>query len=189
MPSKKTIVELMIRIMIKHDFIKKDDSQALSDGFEKSSVDSFVDFLLEEGIVQQDDILLVLEEAYGITSFDVQGYFFDHDLLHQFPKSVMLRNAFIPLEHDDNVLIVIAADPSDENLLEVIGESVSYDVVFLVGIRGDICDAVKEFYDKSLTEVDPDQDARNIPDDLNPDVLRIEPDFQQEQVIKIEDED
>ena len=72
----------------------------------------------------------------------------------------MLRNAFIPLEVDENILIVIASEPDNGELLNIIGEFVSYDVRIDVGIRLDITDAISEYYEKSLTEVDEDLDLR-----------------------------
>ena len=42
----------------------------------------------------------------------------------------------------------------------MIGEHVSYDIQFEVGLQTDISDAVEEFYDESVTQVALDEDAR-----------------------------
>jgi phosphopantothenoylcysteine synthetase/decarboxylase len=57
-------------------------------------------------------------------------------------------------------MIMIAANPDNPDLLFEIGENVSYDIRFHVGICRDITDAVKEFYDKADTEDDPNEDIR-----------------------------
>ncbi len=44
---------------------------------------------------------------------------------------------------------MVAGNPADQSLLEEIAKHVSYDIQLVVGLRRDICDAVKEFYDKS----------------------------------------
>ena len=79
-----------------------------------------------------------------------------------FPKDMLLRNAIIPLEVDENMMIMVASEPDDPELLFEIGEYVSYDIQFYVGLGRDICDAVKEFYDKSDTEDTEDEDDETM---------------------------
>ena len=123
-------------------------------------MDQFNDFLLSEGVLDQESLLQALAEYYKVPSFDVVGYFFENHLLHMFPKSMLLENEIIPLQVDENMMIVVAAHPDNPDLLFEIGENVSYDIRFYVGIARDICDAVKEFYDKADTEDDPNEDIR-----------------------------
>ena len=56
------------------------------------------------------------------------------------------------------MLIVVASNPADPELLPRIGNYVSYDIRFRVGIRQDIYNAIEEFFERSLTEVDLDED-------------------------------
>ena len=71
---------------------------------------------------------------------------------------MLLQNVIIPLEVDENIMVVVTSRPDNPDLLPEIGKYVSYDIQFYVGIGHDICDAVKEFYDMSETEVDDDED-------------------------------
>ena len=64
----------------------------------------------------------------------------------------MIRYKFIPLERDQNMLVVVASNPNDQELLKIIGDSVSYDVRFQVGLAQDIMDAAQEFSDYSVTQ-------------------------------------
>jgi hypothetical protein len=113
-------------------------------------------FLLDEGFVDKEDLLAALSKYYNTPAFDVDGYFFDHRLLLEFPKGFLLRNMIIPVAvfAGDNILTVVCNDPSDASLLPKIGEHVSYDLDLLVGIAPRITSAVKEFYDDSLTVTD-----------------------------------
>jgi hypothetical protein len=77
-----------------------------------------------------------------------------------FPKDFLLRRAVIPLEVDQNTLFVIASEPDSDGLESALREFVSYDIELYVGIRLDICDAVKEFYDDAPTEEGQDEDLR-----------------------------
>ena len=113
-----------------------------------------------KGLVEEADLLQSLAQYFQVPAFDVVGYFFDTFLLRRFPKGFLLRNALIPLEVDENIMIIIASEPDDSDLLVRIGEHVSFDIQFRVGLRRDICDAAKEFYDKSDTEDVRDEDSR-----------------------------
>jgi hypothetical protein len=150
--NKEAFVTKLLSICVTEKIISAADAHVLEQAFYDSDADEFDDFLLEEGIVDKDALLKALEYYYQVPSFDAGDYFFDRHLLKQFPKDVLLRNAIIPLETDETILVVVASDPSNTNLLLEIGHYVSYDIQFRVGLRREICDAVKEFYDKALTE-------------------------------------
>lgn len=160
MASSHTFVSGFVQVLVRMNLMSKEEGHASDKAFHDSAKENFVDFLLEEGLVEREDILKALSQYYQVPAFDVVGHFFEHNLLHQFPKDVMLRNAFIPIEVDENMLIVVASEPDNPDLLPIIGENVSYDVRFNVGIRLDITDAVKEYYERALTEVDEDLDLR-----------------------------
>lgn len=147
-----------LEILLSNNVISSDESAAIAHNFSLSDHDSLITFLREEGIVEEGKLLEALSMYYQVPSFDVVGQFFDHELVRKFPKGFLLRNGIIPLECDENILIVIAHNPDDPNLLSKIGEHVSYDIQFRVGFEVDIWDAVKEFYDSSLTQVDNEGD-------------------------------
>lgn len=159
MKKHESFVEALCSIFIKNNIVSAAEAVAMKRLFKDRSGDTFDDFLLSEGLVEKTDVLNALSEYYRMPAFDVLGYFFDHALLHAFPKDFLYENGIIPLEVDDeSILIMIAADPGNENLLPAIGNHVSYDVQFMVGIRQDIEDAIDEFYDQSLAVVDEDSD-------------------------------
>jgi len=144
------MIKGMNEILIARKLIAAIDVQALQEAFNHSEVERYEEFLLDEEVVVKADLLNVLEKYYQMPAVDVVGMLLDHDLVIKFPKDVMLRMGFVPYQQDGDILQVIAARPHDAELLAVIGESVSYDVVFMVGFYRDICDAVKEFYDSSI---------------------------------------
>lgn len=156
MASSKSFVDGLTDILVRMKLLSEHEASVMDVAFAKSSKERFDEFLLDQELVERDDLLKALSLYYQVPSFDVVGYFFDHHLVQMFPKETMLQHGFIPLEVDENMLIVVASEPSDDDLLSVIGDFVSYDIRFRVGFRGDILDAVKEFYDESLTELKPD---------------------------------
>jgi len=149
-----------LRVLVELKCITAEDAVKLLATYHESDVDQFDEFLLSEGVVEKEQLLEALSEYYQVPLFDVVGYFFETHLVRMFDKDMLLRNEIIPLQVDENMMIVIAADPSNPELLFEIGENVSYDIRFYVGVARDICDAVKEYYDKADTQDSQDQNIR-----------------------------
>lgn len=168
--SCTTFVDCLCDVFLKLNLFKQEDILEFKKDFLESSISVFENFLIEEGLIEKEDLLKALGIYYSTQAIDISGYFFDHHLVTMFPKDEMLRNMFIPYERSEtedgygDILFVIAANPHNPDLPEIIGKYVSYDVTFFVSLARDIDDAVKEFFDKPLYEVEPDdidaEDAR-----------------------------
>lgn len=153
--------EKLCSILVKNKIITKQESQDLQKDFAGRSKENFDDFLLSEDLVPKDDLLQALSECYEVPAFDTVGHFFKRDLLLQFPKDVLIRHAIIPLESEGAILVMVASNPDDGDCLSEIGEYVSDDIRFFVGIKQDILDAIEEYYEESPFssegEIDPDE--------------------------------
>ena len=160
MSVKKGFEASFLEVLVELKFIAPEDAIKLLIAYDESDVDQFDEFLLSEGIVDQDELLEALSEYYQVPSFDVVGYFFETHLLRMFPKDMLLRNEIVPMQVDENMMIVVAAKPDNPDLLFELGENVSYDIRFYVGVARDIRDAVEEYYDKADTEDPEDEDFR-----------------------------
>ena len=149
MSRKKAFVRDFVKLLLKNGTVSVEDAFELKDAFYQRAKESFNNFLLSEGLVSKDDLLETLSQYYNVPYFDATGYFFKSDLLRAFPRDFLVRNAIIPIEKDENMLIMAASDPGDQELLPKIGKYVSYDIRFKVGIYQNIIDSVREYYDGS----------------------------------------
>jgi len=147
-------VEELTNILVKMKVVSVAEGRALQEAFKGSSRAAFDQFLLEEGLVAEENLLKALGDLYQVLYIDVVGIFFDSALLHKFPKGMLLRLGVIPYQVDGNILILIASRPDNPNLRSCLGRYVSYDLQFMVGLRRDIESTIREFYEASLTEVD-----------------------------------
>ncbi len=158
--NKETFIKDLTDILVEKHILTSARAQDLQRAYATSAIEEYDEFLLEEGLVAPEDMLIALSHYYKVPSFDVSDYFFDTFYLHKFPKDFLVRNAVIPLEREENILMVVAAEPERPGLASAMRNFVSYDIRFLVGIRLDIIDAVREFYDKAVTQVPEDEDVR-----------------------------
>jgi len=152
MSKQQTFVDGLTDIFVKNNVVSADKAKAIKKLFWDRAKPQFVDFLLEEGLVSKSDLLNALSQYYKVPAFDVVGHLFKQHFVHMFPKDFLIRNKIIPLERDENFMVVIASDPGHAELLAKIGEHVSYDIRFNVGIAQDIRGAVESFYDMLIPQ-------------------------------------
>lgn len=156
MKKKATFPQELSTILIKNKVMPEDRAKDLQKAFGKSSIEVYEDFLMEEGLVNRDDILQALSHYYAVPAYDVLDHFFETNLLRKYPQDFLVRNSIIPLEVDENMIIMVASEPEREGLESLIRNYTSYDVNFFVGINQDILDAIEQYYDQSMT-LDPNE--------------------------------
>lgn len=144
-------------VLVRDKVITEQESQDLQKDFKGRSKETFDEFLINEGIVTRDEILVALSEYYEVPQFNVLGFMFDHNLLVHFPQDFLLRHGAIPLERDENMLVVVVSNPHNADLLPELSEYVSDDIRFCVGLKEDIIDAIMEFYEESPFHFDDDR--------------------------------
>lgn len=166
MEKRETFAQGLCDVLVKQRVVSEAEGRALARAFKNSEKENFDDFLLEEGLVDENVLLRALGLYYQLPAVDVTGYFFDTQLLRNFPKDFLLRNRIIPLEVEDDFMTVVASDPDNADLLSAIGAYTSEDIQFQVGLGRDISDAVKEFYDKSPTDLIDESDTDLIDEQL-----------------------
>ena len=150
MEKKVSLVERVTAELINEGICSVDESKNIAAAYDESSTEHFDMFLLEEEWVDKGKLLKILSNIYEVPSFDVTGYFFDHELLLLFPRDFLVENLFIPLKTDEETLYIIMNNPADMEVLETIGNYVSYNVEIQVGVSADILEAIEEYYDLDI---------------------------------------
>ncbi len=144
-------------ILVEDQVVSATEAQAMIADFKNDSQESFEDFLLTEGLVLKDDLLLALSRYYEVPAIDVQGSFFDASLVQSFPKDFLLKYGAIPLELDQEVLMVVTYNPNQEDLAGKFELYLPNVVEFRVGFLTDIRDAIREYFDQEPAVLgDPD---------------------------------
>lgn len=153
----KTFEEQLCNILVSKKIFSKQKAKSLQDDFKDRSKETFDSFLLSEGLIKKEDLLGVLSTYYKVPGFDVVGHFFNHNLLLEFPQDFLVREGLIPLQREDDILVIIASEPNNEDLLPDLAEYVSDEIQFNVGIKNDIVNSVIEYYKDSPFSFDEDE--------------------------------
>lgn len=103
-------------------------------------------FLLN-GLVSKPDLLRALSDVYQVPYFDARGYQFNHDLLELFYQDFLLKWMVIPIKLEEDIMTVVAGDPSKDGLLQAFDECTDYTVELRVGIIRDIIDEARAYYE------------------------------------------
>lgn len=172
MKKDVSFVQRLTTSLLANQAITQKEADSLVTMFHDRAKGRVDNFLLDEGMVEREELLKALSDVYQVPYFDTNGYFFEHELLHTFPKDVLISKGIIPLQVDEDVLIVVASNPEDPELLDVIGHSVSYDIQFNVGIHRDILESIEEYFDQSilLDDIDDYEDDASFEDDEDDDM-------------------
>lgn len=160
MAKNETFARALSEILVRDGVISLQASHEIQKMFKESAIDQFDYFLLQEGLAQKKEILKALGSYYQVPAMDVVGQFFDSVLLNNFPEEFLVRNEVIPLEEEnEDMLVVVAADPEKEGLESAMRNYSTADITFMVGIGRDIIDAVREYYDKADNEENYNKDV------------------------------
>ena len=151
MRNSNKAIEGISLILVQRKLVPMTELQALMRAYKSSDDIAFEDFLLDQGLVSKTDLLQAMSEYYKVPALDVIGEFFDNYLLSLFPQNILLRYAFIPYQREADVLTIVAAEPDNPDVLVIIGEHITHDIAFMVGLYRDIIESVNEFYDTSIT--------------------------------------
>jgi hypothetical protein len=167
--TKAHFVSRVAQSFVKLKVMSAVEAESFEKEFSGRTSDRVDEFLLDEGIVDRETFLKVLQSVYGVSSYDVRGYFFNHQILMLFPKDFLENKAIIPLDIEDDILTVVASNPEDDEILSVIGNYVPYSVNVMVGIKRDILEAIEEYYDEDVVTSDIEDEESEETDELSED--------------------
>jgi len=152
MAAARTAVQEFATILAQQKTLTEAQSLSLVDDFSDRSIDAIVDFLLEEGLADKEQVLQALSAFYKTPFLDVSGYLFEHNLVHDFPVDFLKSHCAIPMSDENDIIVVITNNPNQEGLKEKVEQYTDSIVECWVGIQQDIFDAIEEFSVKAVTE-------------------------------------
>ena len=164
--TKQHFVSRVAQAFVKLKVMSAVEAESFEKEFSGRTKDRVDEFLLDEGITDRETLLKVLQSVYGVPSYDVRGYFFNHHILMLFPRDFLDNKAIIPLQIEDDILTVVVSNPEDDEILSIIGNYVPYSIEVMIGIRRDILDAIEEYYDEDVATSDIEDEEADETEEL-----------------------
>jgi type IV pilus assembly protein PilB len=79
----------------------------------KTVTERFGEICVNDGLVTEEAIARALAEQFDFEFIDLQGFKINEAIMGAFPPDVVYRYNFIPLEQEDETLVIAIADPTD----------------------------------------------------------------------------
>jgi type IV pilus assembly protein PilB len=79
----------------------------------KTTTERFGEICVSDGLTTEEAVARALAQQFGFEFVDLQGFKVDEAILSAFPPDVIYRHHFVPLQQDEEALVVAIADPTD----------------------------------------------------------------------------
>lgn len=105
------------------------------------------DALVEQGYITEKQLLEVLEIHLNIQSISLFRYPIDEKLIELIPKNIAMERVILPIQLQDNVLVLAMNDPMDYFTIEDVELSTGFSVRPVIATRNDILQTASKLYD------------------------------------------
>ncbi len=110
------------------------------------------ELLIEEGIIQEKQMIEVLEFQLGIPHMDLEKYFIDPEIPRLINENLARRHVLIPIRKDRDKLIVAMADPLNIFARDDVQIATNMQVEPVISTKHDILGAIDQYYGKQRAE-------------------------------------
>ena len=93
-----------------------------------------------ETVESEDEILSakLLAERYRVEYVDLDKDFIDQEVFHSIPADLMMRYGFVPFKKEEDVLVIVVADPSDLTMINDLSSRLGVRVAVKTGTQSAI---------------------------------------------------
>jgi type IV pilus assembly protein PilB len=99
-------------ILVEKGDLSQDQFQYVLDK-RKSVQERFGEICVNDGLVSEEAVSCALADQFGFEFIDLQGFKIDEAILSAFPPDVVYRHNFVPLDQEDETLVIAISDPTD----------------------------------------------------------------------------
>ncbi len=124
----------------------------------KTVADRFGEICVNDGLVTEEAVSRALAEQFGFDFIDLQGFRIDEKILGEFPPDLVYRFHFVPIEVEDEALVIAIADPTDVINLDELEIVLNRPLKFKIGTKSQIAQILRrgEGTSRVLKEVSED---------------------------------
>ncbi|KGP73878.1 GspE/PulE family protein [Pontibacillus yanchengensis] len=121
------------------------------------------DALLEKGYITEQQLIEVLEFQLGIPHISIYQYPIDPSIINIVPKEFAQRNTLMPLNKEDDHLIVAMNDPMDYYAIDDLKISTGFQISPVIATKDEILQTINKQY--NLKDENLEDDITDDPND------------------------
>jgi len=182
-------------ILVKDSLISADQLKQALD-YQKKNGGRLGTFLVNLGLVSDDDITAVLSRQYGVPSINLKFYEVDPIVIKLVPQETAVRYQIVPLSRVGSTLTIAMTDPTNVFAMDDIKFMTGFNVEPVVASETAIAEAIHKFYGdvESVEELDKvmkdltgdDADALELPgEEAEMDLASLEKAAEEAPIIKL----
>ena len=134
------------------------DQAQIDEGWEKVAVTGgtmdIMDALRELDYVDEDEMMAVLAQEYGLETLDLDGYSIPKEVIESVPPEVAKQYRIIPVMKHDDMLTVAMSDPTDMETLDSLRYVLKTDVDAVISSKEQIKKLIDHHYGTIEESVD-----------------------------------
>ncbi|MDY6794761.1 MAG: ATPase, T2SS/T4P/T4SS family [Actinomycetota bacterium] len=142
MPSA---TDRLSQLLIKNDILTEKQLESALE-HQKETGSSLGRVLLEMGLVKENQLAEVIAHELGLEYVDLLEYKINIQATTSIEESMAQRYTAIPIDFDDEKLVVAMADPTNIYALDDIRLTTGYEIKPVVSAKEDISNAIQRYY-------------------------------------------
>jgi len=137
------IVEALTIELEKHNFTTRQKIEELNQHVTKEK--DIVDVIVEHNVVEEDVVLDILSDVYGIPYVNIGEYMPEEEAVVLIPLEICQRHTILPLFKIRNTLMIATANPADINMIDEIRVRTGFGIEPILCLHAGIVNAIETY--------------------------------------------
>ncbi len=152
--------EYALEVLIKHSRVSPSDAH---DAQEKAEPGGAVNYLIQNGLISEMDLLQAEADEAGLTAIETIGTI-PEDIVKTIPAALVHKLQVVPIGRQGDILRVAIRNPFNLEALDLLGKEVPFAVEAVVAPESEIQNAIKRFFTSATGALD--EMTKGAADDL-----------------------
>ncbi len=112
-----------------------------------------VDALIQDGVVQDNELLTMLAQQYGMEVLDLHNYEIPKEVLETMNAETVQHYNVVPVMKHDNILTIAMSDPTDVATLDTLRYILGGDVDAVIAPESQIQEVITKYYTTDVEQM------------------------------------
>jgi general secretion pathway protein E len=149
--SRRRVTKSFEEVLIEADLVTAKQLEFIMD-LQKETGKKLSEIVVEQGIVGSDDVAMLLSIQLGVPVIDLGRHQIEPNAMRLIPASMARKHNAIPLDTVAGALVMVMADPEDEEAIKAFGEESGMTIEPTIASLDEIREAIDRNY-KATSEI------------------------------------